>query len=716
MIQKFLFSAMMLPLSLYCFSQTGVRGWYADGQVFVVWKVGLPIEETYAIYANPAPFTNSSNATLVGRLFALEYLGYALKDNLNDTTATYRIPDGQGGTYQLARNEGLFVFTPHQSGSLYFAVTTWGNSTVTPGQNITDAAVPFPYDPSGDPVECHLQRVFPSPFTNGYVCFAYCLWADGRQNHWDGRPDFPITANANKNGMPGLFMVSAPVNLDTTEAFPLSVWLHGGQGIARQSLAGSRKEVDINPEQGILVAHDDKMYGYRGIVLPHPVQPTWHFGWGKNYDPFDTYNFLTGDTIVNYTQRRYLWVDRWLAKHFNIDTNRINIHGHSMGSAGALALAKCYPDHYASTTIFNTGCAGPLDTAHITFIFGTKTDNFPTNLKNRNNESVRFYDLWDLYTNCSPVRDLPVIRHWHGKNDDNGTMQWSPVVVENINICDSTGTGIQNYWSERPHGIDMAPDFNDHWIQGIPPSQQTISDNVDFTESQFRSNESFPAFFNHRLDSKNNNPGTGLIGINNGDGDNWGTWGGYHRWENVSESSHTWEVTAWLESNALFPNDNSPEDFLTADLAIRRPQAFLPAAGQTVSWKVEDLSTGNTLQSGTATVQADDLVVIPQVEVFRETIRKVRITVSDETTATADLNHLAGSIRIFPNPSNGIIFPEDDWVFARIMDLNGRERKYITRSYLIRQTIDVSELPSGCYFLETLTAKGIRKIGRFIKL
>lgn len=715
MMKQLLFCAAILTFSWQGFSQTNVRAWYADGQVFVVWKTGLPIAETYAIYASPTAFTNTANATLVGRPFALEYLGYGLKDNLSDTTATYRIPNGEGGIYQLALDEGLFVFTPHQTGSLYFAVATWGNNTVVPGQNLTANAVPFTYDPTEDPVECHLQRVFPSPFASGYACFAYCLWADGRQNHWEGRSDFPIMANKAKNGMPGIFLVSVPVNLDTTEAFALSVWLHGGGGIARQSLAGSRREVDIKPEQGILVAHDDKMYGYRGGIAPHPDQPTWHFGWGKNYDPFTLNSSLAADTIINFTQRRYLWVDGWLAKHFNIDTNRINIHGHSMGSAGALGLVKSFPDHYGSASLFNTGCAGPEDNSNTAYIFGTKADNFPTNLKNRNNEFVRFFNLWDLYTNCSPVRDLPLIRHWHGKNDDNGTMRWSPVVVENFIICDSIGTGIQNYWSERPHGIDLAPAFNDHWIQGTPAIQQTVADNVNFAEAHYRSDESFPAFFNHRLSPKNNDPGTGLIGINNGDGDNWGTWGGYHRWEEISETYQSWQVTAWLESNALFPNDNAPENFLVADLVIRRPQLFQPATGETVSWSVKELTTGNTLQSGTTTVQADNLVVVPQVVVFKETIRKVLITIEQVSTSTQESYFANTLLRISPNPTSGILFTAPDWRDVRIIDVNGKEVKRFNLSFP-GQTLDVSDLPGGLYFLDVLTSDEQRKVGKWVKL
>ena len=707
-----LITAFTLLCVMNAFAQRDVRAWNANGQVFVVWKIDPQFDETYGIYASPTSFTQTSNAAPLGRLFKLEYSGYGLKDNLDDTTATFKIPDGQDSTYQLAQNEGVFVFTPHQSDSLYFAVVKWGTDTVVSGLNITSTAVPFVYDPINDPVECHLQRTFESPFDANYVCFAYCMWADGRQNHWEGRPDFPIMANAAKNGMPGVFLVSVPKNLDHSIPYPLSVWLHGGEGIARQSLAGRRKEIDINPIQGILLAHDDKMYGYRGGNMPHPGQTTWHFGWGKNYNPF-AQGLLPADTIINYTQRRYFWIDEWLAKKFNIDTNRINIHGYSMGSAGALGMAKCFPNHYGSATIFNTGCAGPT-TANSVDLFGSANSNFPTNLINRKNVPVRFYDLWDLYTNCSPQRDLPLIRHWHGKTDKNPTMKWSPTVVSNFRMCDSIATGIQNYWSERDHGIGNAPSLNDHWIMGIPAAQQTATDNVDYAEAHHRSDESFPAFFNHRKDAKNNDPGTGQIGINNGDGDNWGTWGGYHRWENVMETPQSWQITAWLENSAIFLNDNAPTNFLTANLAIRRPQVFMPAAGESISWNVKDLATGSILQHGTATVFPGNLVVIPQLEIFKENIRKVRITVTHGTTSIeASANN--GHIRIFPNPTHGAIFTDREWATVSIIDMNGQVIKRLTTSPQA-QILEVSFLPAGLYFVEILTKDQKRKVGRLVKL
>ncbi len=717
----------LLPFALCCTlianAQTNLRAWYADGQVWVVWEAALPLPDWYEIYAKPTPFASTTNATRVGKIHLFEYACAALKEQV-DTSSTPRIPGPGGiGKYQLATNEGLFVFTPHQPGGLFFAVVADGETAVNTGQNITAAIVPFQYNPVGDPVECHLQATFPSPFASGFTCFAYLMWADGRQNQWDNRPDFPVMANAAKNGMPSLFFVSAPIGLDTVQPFPLSVWLHGGGGTAIQSLAGSRAEVNIRPVQGILVSHNDDVFGWRGISPPGLENPTWHFGYRKNYDPFNSGNLPSSpDTIVNYTQRRYVWIDNWLIRTFNIDPHSVHIHGHSMGSAGALALAKCYPEHYASVTIFNTGCGGP-EPGTMLAPFGDASQNFPTNLKNRAGETVHQLNLWNLLDNCSPERDWPLIRHWHGKSDDNGTMRWDAYVIENYHKADSIGLGVQNMWSERGHGMDTGPDYNDHWISGVPPTMQTAVDNVAFAESHFRSDQSLPAFFNHRLDPNAHDPGTGLIGINNGDGDNWGAWGGYHRWGNLVETEGNWQVTAWLESNAVFPNDNCPDNQLRADLAIRRPQSFKPATGQLLNWNVKDADTGILLQAGTTTVQNEDLVVIPQVIVFREDNRRVRISITDPSVPTFEPDLVFSEMKIEPNPSLenaelSVFSKEEIEVTISAIGLDGKQVSINAHFFEGQNRFPLASfdaLPAGLYFVSIFT-NDFEQVVKWVKI
>ncbi|HFA48451.1 MAG TPA: T9SS type A sorting domain-containing protein [Bacteroidetes bacterium] len=711
-------------------AQTNVRAWYADGQVWVIWETAPPFPETYAIYASPNPFSNTDDALLIGRLFPFEYLPLTLKEQV-DTAATFRIPDGMGGTYQLAGNEALFVGTPHESDELYFAVAEWGETAVTPGVNITDEAVPIEYDPDGDPVECHLQATFPSPFAAGFTCHAYTLWADGRQNQWEGRPDFPIMANAAKNGMPSLFMVSVPVGLDFSEPVPLSVWLHGGEGTARQSLAGNRAVVNIKPEEGVLLAHDDKLIGWRGNGGPHLGGRSWHFGWRKNWDPFSSGNLPNGtDTIVNYTQRRYLWIDGWLARNFNIDTNRIHINGHSMGSAGTTALAKCYPRHYASASVMSNGFGGPV-TESSEAIFGATADNFPTNLINRDGGHVGFAEVWNLIDNCSPERDWPLIRCWHGKNDNNNAMGWDEEVVENFRAADSLGMGVQVFWSERGHNLNSGSGSGDHWLNGNQPDQQTILDNVAYEESHFRADESFPAFFNHRLQPGADDPGDGTPGTGaSGVGDDWGTWGGYHRWEDV-ETDETfygpqWKATVWLEGNAVFGNDNCPVEQLTSDIVLRRfPPFVCPACAtgnEVVRFTVTDLATGETLSDEeVAFIEEDSLLLLPDVTIYREDIRKVRIE-THILVPTTSVGASPFTAELLPNPvadaaALSVVLEQPGRLTINLSNINGqiRTQYFAGKSGDNLVPLDVEDLAAGIYFVQIINEQGGRAVLKLVK-
>jgi len=722
--------ALLLLLFAFAFSfanaQTNVRAWYADGQVWVVWEVGLPLPYTCSVFAKPTPFTNTFNAAHLGTLFRPEYLPYSLKEQV-DTLATFRIPDGMGGIYQLAQNEGLFVATPHQAGSLYIAVVAESENTVTAGVNITDAAVPFNYDPIADPVECHLQKTFTSPFDPNYVCQAYMMWADGRQNHWEGRPDFPIMANAAKNGMPSLFLLSAPMDIDTSQPAPLTVWLHGGGGTARQSLAGSRPIVGISPAEGYLLSHNDDLMGWRDTVPPNPGAPSWHFGWRKNWDPFLVANFpFAPDTVINYTQRRYLWIDDWLIHHFNIDTTRININGHSMGSAGSTALAKCFPKHYASATIFNNGFGGP-ENDQSAAIFGSSFDDFYTNLTNRAGEKVKFRQLWNILDNCSPERDWPPFRVYHSKNDDNGTMRWDAYVVENYRKADSLGMGVQLYWSERGHGIDEGPAYNDHWHNGNLPSQQTGYDNTAFEESHFRSDVSFPAFFNNRLQPGAGDPGDGTLGTGSGGvGDDWGTWGGYFRWEDVvandwgitDGSFSEWQATVWMEGNSVYSNDNCPSEEIITDIAIRKAKPFFcPVSCNGIILGTYDCwvsdADNNYLDGLYYEINSDTLFILKNVKIYREDLQKIRVHVY-RIVATTSVGPTPFTALLAPNPATdltslNVTLQAPSQLAVSLADVSGRllrKTRLDGQSGENRLPLEVADLAKGMYFVQVVDERG----------
>lgn len=709
------------------FSQTNVRGWYAKGQVWIVWENSLPTPETYAIYSSPSPFTSTNAATLTGRLFEEEWLPFAGREQIA-LNATYRIPDDTGGTYQLLPNEGVFVFTPHQQGQLYFAVVKWGDTAAVAGVNRTDTAVTFQYDPIGDPVQCHHQGSFASPFAPTYTCHVYYMWADGRQNQWEGRPDFPVMANEYKNGMPSMFLVSAPQSLDTTVAIPETVWLHGGGGTAHQSIAGSRPIVGLLPNKGILVAHNDDLFGYRGANPPSTEHVSTHFGWRSTWNPFDTNNYgLTIDTVVNYTQRRYHWIDQWLIQNWHVDPANININGHSMGAFGSTAMAKTYPEHYATLTAFNNGFEGIVADTGAAVLYGINPPVAPTPLSDRSGAGVLLGTVFDITHRNAAVRDFPLIRIFNSKNDLDGTMKWDALIVQQYREADSLGFGAQLNWSERAHGIDTGPAYADHWHRGNMPTQQTVMDNVAVEET-FRSDRSFPAFFNHRYDPLNNDPGDGTPGtFPAGDGDDWGTWGGWHRWQwdSITDVPSTWSVTAWLESEAVFDNDTCPHPQLTSELSIRKPQQFKRASGTQLDWTVKEYGTDSLLQSGWVMVFPDSVVVLPMVTVYPENIRKVVITVEDHAMSSEDglAANVFHSVKIFPNPSAAgakleVAVARGVECEIKAIALDGTSSAFTTRLAGGKNQVSLSPfdaLPAGFYVIE-IQANGKREVNKWVKI
>ncbi|MEJ7681346.1 MAG: hypothetical protein WKG06_26550 [Segetibacter sp.] len=72
--------------------------------------------------------------------------------------------------------------------------------------------------------------------------------------------------------------------MDTTlgKRIPATLWLHGGGGSALQSIPESREQVNIIPQKGILVAHNDDFFrvdsveGQDTIIGFH--SNTWFFG------------------------------------------------------------------------------------------------------------------------------------------------------------------------------------------------------------------------------------------------------------------------------------------------------------------------------------------------------------------------------------------------------------------------------------------------------
>jgi hypothetical protein len=604
-------------------AQTGVRAYCANGQVWVVWEPDPSPPETYAIYASETAFTTTSEAELIGRLFELEWTPGELRENLSDPLAAWVIPDSLcpadtlcPGLDTLTADAGLFVETVHETEAKYYGVVAWGDTLFTAGVNRTLDPVASTYDLAVPPRPV-LQRAWTLP-GGGFTAHAYAMWADGRDDHTSGRPDFPVMANRHKNGMPSLFFVSQRVD-PGPGPYPVTHWLHGGSMRATEFLPLSKPWIRTQPGTGLLVLQNDGFIRWRPGPILHGTDSQSHwFGWCPRHDPFDASwtGPAPGDTIVNYTQRRIWWIHDWVIANWDGDRERVSINGFSVGSLGTLALAKAFPDSFATASLF---CCGFHPTGPD--ILGDPTDNFPTTLSGPNGAPVGIDDLFDLTTPVSASRDVPLIRIWDGKLDASD-QRWDAAVVEQMRRADSLGAGMQIYWDGRPHAVDG---LTVRWSFGTGQNQQTERDNVAY-EERYRVHHSFPAFHFHHIYPGNADPGDGNPAV----GDPWGTWGGWHDWnlETIADTSDMWAVTAVLIDNSAWPVDDCPFDSLIADMAIRKPQQFHPLPNAVLAWDVRRVANNALLQSGQVVVGADGLVTIPRIHV-RLDPDSVRIRVID---------------------------------------------------------------------------------------
>ena len=697
-------------LALPCYSQRDIKAWYTQGQIWVVIDLELsyPIQDqdarVYTLYKSENPFTRADQAEIAARLFVQELVPSALRKQFNQPELTFRIPTPYGGTYQLRANEGLFVLTAHESGSMYVGVTQDGKLAPRNERIISTTHVNYKYNKS-EPPQCHLQ--FTTQIANEYEVAAYYMWADGQQDSRKARADFPVMANIFKNGMPSMFFISQSKTHARQSGQPLIHWLHGENGSASSSLPNRRKSINIAPREGILVAHNDDFYRYVDTTLITHQSHTGFFGWAKQHNPFlrSSATRNPNDTIINYTQRRILWINDWIVNKFNADPNRISIQGHQVGAFGASILSRAYPDQFSSATLFNYGLtyrSNEDPNSQLTNLFGAAGENLPTNLIDADGRTVHTQQLGSSTENIASQRDMCFTQIWHGTNNEEATMSWNPSFLKQVYRSDSLGLGWQFYWDERDHSLET---IYSYWIESAQNGQQTQRDDVAFHE-QFRNDQSFPAFFNHQLDERNHLPGLNVNSILPTGKNGWGTWGGYHNWDtnSVIDQPQQWSCSMWLTADAPFENDNCPHAALTCDIAIRKPQAFHPVPGSVVEWSLIDESNQEIVEKGRTIVQPNGLVIVKQITLLREDFGKSTLQLRTEDYTTSTKNTIEHhQIEVFPNPTTGPLtlrLPDTrtSQSVIYIVDALGRVQWHRPAMELpTTATIDVSFLSPGTY-------------------
>ncbi|MFY9234646.1 MAG: alpha/beta hydrolase-fold protein [Fimbriimonadaceae bacterium] len=624
-----------LTLGAISTAQTNVRAVFAHGQTFVVWEETPPNPVWVSIYRSNQPISDTSQGTLVGRLFAGEWNGERLDEGsqrVRNQGATWRIPtNGSGGRYQLTTEEGLFVNTPRASGMKYYSVVPFGQTSIAPDQ-ITQAPVQEIYAPNLDPIIPHVQYVAVS--AQGYLTIAYAFWVMGDDDPMNDRPDFPVAANRAKNGMPVQFLVSAPENGPGAAPYAMSIGLHGGEGNFYYFRAGMFPNIGQDITDGILITPVDDFYFMTGAGVRRQMS-RW-FGWNKDYDPFDPVGRTQdppADTIIaNYTQRRMKWMIDWLMDQsrsgFEVDPNRVTIYGHSAGGRGALNLSRYLPTYFGAVNAFCPAIVAFVEEGE-NDMFGSEGLNLQTNIV-VNGVPVRYYDAINWTTRLSEHRDIPFTRIYNGKREYNdGGNNWDAQRTDYHREANDSRDGFHLFWDERDHGVadwsedDPTNTWNDvgQWITN-DPLQRTLKGTV-MELRRHRPDRSYPAFFDYdedpvapgrQPDPGDGDPDTGTL---------WGTWAGYLDWDmdTIIDTPARWATTFWVTGLSTCPTDNYPGPAVIASVAIRRPQQFQPPAGTKLVWTLRNAANGNVLQRGVGRVGSDGVVEVRGLVIRKDPIR-----------------------------------------------------------------------------------------------
>jgi YVTN family beta-propeller protein len=603
-------------------TQSSIRAWNANGQVFVVWKTKTPVPLTYNIYMSPDPVSTVAGAVKIGSLFEPEWRGKRL--TLARPDARWSIPDGNGGKYQLASDEGLFVYTPHDTATVYFYVNQ-NSETQLSEAGRTAERIFVRYSPADEPVTCHEQ--FSGVTEQGFPYTVFAMWADGREDPNDRRPDIPVMANADKNGAPHVFAVFQPQNGLPAGSYPAVVCLHGGgqQGSywAYSPNSGHYRNTGNVPVDGVTIAFDDRLFlAANGMV--NEDRPSNWFGWHTGLNAVSASNPPASAVVVPYTLWRLMWTIDWLiqSSSYKIDGRRVAAMGNSMGGTGTLLLTRWKPERFSAATAFVPPHYTPETGSRL---FGNTQTNLKTTETGPGGVLIRVNDFFNPAIRISAVsRDYCLTRIYRGRCDE--AAEWGVQHIQLYNSLNNTGLGVHLYWDNRDHTASdwttddaqtPCPDIG-QWVSPV----RTLKSGVAY-QSRFRSDQSYPGFFNddQKFDLAGRQPSIGNGNVN--DGDAWGTWAGYYEWDanSISDTITQWAATLYLTGQSPVAVDNYPADTSMCDVSVLKPVWFRPAPGTPLRWRLMRLSDNTKLQSGLIQADQTGKVTVPELRLFKNPVR-----------------------------------------------------------------------------------------------
>jgi S-formylglutathione hydrolase FrmB len=538
---------------------SGLRAEYRKGQVFLVWKeTGIAANSTLNVYTHPEPITADTlaKARRIGH-FIWPASGRDWTRNLAAFERKY--PEGEPVGFVLEKGGepidhtgGLFVhtITKGDSAKAHYAVTVTvrtGKRSFKEEQVFTPGA-----NSLAKPVAQSLATIEPI---------------------WRGKGPEP----------------KAPAGL------PVIFILHGRTGGRRQDyydyiFFGPREHgwreglahifrVEVKKDAILIIPAD------RAQLRQGKGYNTFWYGYNENF--YSTLALAKGGRVINYSERRLLWLMDWIQRTFKTDPNRVYMHGSSMGGCGGISMALHHPDRiaavYAHVPILSYTDSGPGGARgsmwRISQLAGPKKGLAPTD------EAMTMGERMNGLSAMKLVKDLPFLYIVNGRTDKSIPWYNCPPFYKALNTR-KHGTAI--YWDNEAHGKAG---------RGAPAD--VLAWRKDRKSLlRFRSNQSFPAFTNC---SANNSPGNGLAT----DGDLVGWINRGMAWEKIVDEKNSYAITL----SAAHPGLRYP---VTVDMTPQRIQKFKVMPGETVFVSVGGAKAQKIL--------ADDngLVTVPRITLASE--------------------------------------------------------------------------------------------------
>jgi len=611
-----LLSRLAITAAILCIStaaargQTNLRGWYSDGQTWLVWEDTPPTPDTYWVYGSTRPIVDVGQAVRLGRLFPEDWQAARLK--LIDPGLNWSIPDGAGGLYRIGGNEGVFGHTPQAPGPRYFAVVKDGSQEVGPDNSIG------PVVQRMEPIQCHLQSV---GMFRGRSYRILAHWINGRSSGRRNRPDYPVMGNEHANGTAVPFRLWDAPESNGGAPRPATVSLHGGGGSFWNNVPvlADGAPAPIHLSNGLLIVPDDPLLIRRADGVR--AERTYWLGYWEGYDRFrlpEEQPVPDDALIADYTMRRLDWMVGWLIDAEVLDPTRISVMGASMGGRGVYYNTRRHPERYSAAIAYIPGIQPPIDSR----LQGKRSQNLRLTIPG----SPSVGDLANPAIAISESeRDIPFTSIVAGRNDPT-IAGWSAERVQQLHEVNDAGFGHHVYWDERGHTI-VAPDA--HWNGAPSLTAEWLT--------RYRSDQSFPAFFNDDQDAATEGRQPDAGDGQPFTGEPWGAWSGYYEWDvaTIEDTPTQWGATVALRSESAHENSVSEFDSSTADIAIRRPQQFRPAPGSAFEWTLQPFGGGGA-QSGMGAADEHGVVVVPALTITKAPGRLTVSAAAHEVTGVLD--------------------------------------------------------------------------------